>query len=773
MHTKCRLWVLFGIVASFAAPVSSIRAQPSRSTPRLGFVYPAGAQRGTSVKVAVGGQNLGGATRLIVSGDGVTGAVIDYDRPLLQKEINALRDKLQKLQEKRDGNKPEDKGGLTPAERTQLAEIREKLAARPSRPANPALAETVNMEVVVHPNAKAGRRELRLLTSAGLSNPIGFFVGELPERTDAPVIATTQTGSSSHARGVLPQAPRPTVSSVAALPCSLNGQILPGEADRWVFHAKKGQHIVIEAKARGLNPYLADAVPGWFQATLALFDSKGRELGYSDDGDFDPDPMLNTTIPEDGDYLLEIKDALYRGREDFVYRISVGELPFVSHLWPLGVGVGERVHLEVAGVNLPKTGYDFDASGRSPGLFELPIVGAAENTKRLRFLVDAYPSIAEKESNGSSENAQPATLPVAVNGCIDTPFDRDAIRFDGRQGERIVVETYARRLGSPLDSVLEIVGPAGNRIAVVDDTEDRSQGWLPHQADSQLIASLPSDGTYVVLLSDAQSRGGSEYGYRLQIRRPAPDFQLRVVPSTLNLPAGTSTTVVVHAIRRDGFAGEIDLRLTDVDGASGLELAGARLPRNADRIRLTLRAGPQTEGIVRLAMEGTAVVEGKKIVRRVLPADDVMQAFAYHHLVEASEWIINVAGRGLPLRVAQSGRLQLPPGGLAYLPLDNAARRSEAGLRFELSDPPEGVSLKGIEYRQGKPVIVFACDSAKAQPGLQGNLIVVAYSDRLSSAGAKGGNAPRQQRNSVGVLPAIPFEIGSGGTRAKMTKSAQ
>ena len=34
--------------------------------------------------------------------------------------------------------------------------------------------------------------------------------------------------------------------------------------------------------------------------------------------------------------MLAINDAIYRGREDFVYRVTVGELPFVTSIFPLG-----------------------------------------------------------------------------------------------------------------------------------------------------------------------------------------------------------------------------------------------------------------------------------------------------------------------------------------------------------------------------------------------------------------------------------------------------
>jgi hypothetical protein len=45
---------------------------------------------------------------------------------------------------------------------------------------------------------------------------------------------------------------------------------------------------------------------------------------------------LHFSVPKGGEYTIEIRDALYRGREDFVYRIAIGELPFVTSAFPLG-----------------------------------------------------------------------------------------------------------------------------------------------------------------------------------------------------------------------------------------------------------------------------------------------------------------------------------------------------------------------------------------------------------------------------------------------------
>jgi hypothetical protein len=176
-----------------------------------------------------------------------------------------------------------------------------------------------------------------------------------------------------------------------SLPGVVNGQILPGAVDRFRFAARRGQRLVIAASARALIPYLPDAVPGWFQATLALYDGKGKELAYDDDFRFNPDPVLYYEIPADGDYAIAIKDSLYRGREDFVYRITVGELPFVTSIFPLGCRAGERAAIELQGWNLPATKLTMDTKGKKPGIYPVSVQGKGLVSNRLPFIVDTLP----------------------------------------------------------------------------------------------------------------------------------------------------------------------------------------------------------------------------------------------------------------------------------------------------------------------------------------------------------------------------------------------
>ena len=99
---------------------------------------------------------------------------------------------------------------------------------------------------------------------------------------------------------------------------------------------------MIAVSAQQLMPYLADAVPGWFQAAIYAPRRTGSEVAYADNFRFHPDPVLHYEIPRDGEYTVEINDSFYRGREDFVYRMALGELPFVTGIFPLGGKPGEQ-----------------------------------------------------------------------------------------------------------------------------------------------------------------------------------------------------------------------------------------------------------------------------------------------------------------------------------------------------------------------------------------------------------------------------------------------
>lgn len=135
----------------------------------------------------------------------------------------------------------------------------------------------------------------------------------------------------------------------------------------------------------------------------------------------------------------------------------------------------------------------------------------------LLFTVGAFPEIIEDESkpesrehsNDSIETAQHIEAPVTVNGTLNGP-DRDYYRIHARQGERLVFEVEARRIGSAIDPVLSIVDASGKQVARSDDAPALGM-------DSRLNVTLPREGDYYAIVHDARFSRQAQNFYRLKV----------------------------------------------------------------------------------------------------------------------------------------------------------------------------------------------------------------------------------------------------------------
>jgi hypothetical protein len=642
-----------------ATAASSVRAQNQY----IGYVYPAGGQQGTTFPIRLGGQSLQNASDLAVGGEGVSVRLVDYYRIMSNEEFTLLRQQVNELRKKettisdtlaarmswfefpapigpvdvpKPGEKPKKE---EPRSKTELA--KEKMIERIQRffaedERNPAVrsqTELVFAEVTVAPDAKPGRREIRVITKRGVSNPLPFYVGQMPEVARKPM-KTCQLpllGKESMAQR---QRPPEEEEIRVTLPCTMNGQIAPGEMNRYRFQAKKGQRLVISAKARDLVPYVADGVPGWFQAVIRLTDNNGKELAYDDDFRFNPDPLIYFEVPEDGEYVLTIHEALFRGRESFVYRLTVSELPFVTSIFPLGGRVGEPLKIEMDGWNLGKATLAPPSQDAGPGRHMVAARSGKFVSNHVPFALDTLTECLEKEPNDEPSKAQKVQLPIIINGRSDRPGDWDVFEVEGKAGQTIVAEVMARRLGSPLDSFLKVTGADGNIIALNDDHHDAGSGFNTDHADSYLMVKLPADGKYCIHLGDTRRHSGKEYAYRLRISEPRPDFELRLIPSRFVMPSKGSASVTVYAIRKDGFDGPIKLSFKDLP--EGFESPGATLAAKQVSVVLPLRTGlAVTAKPIHVTAVGTAKAGDQEVVREATPAEDRMQAFLWRHLLPA------------------------------------------------------------------------------------------------------------------------------------------
>jgi hypothetical protein len=604
------------------------------------------------------------ASDLIVSGEGVSIRLVDFYRVFDNQEMSFLSQQLNELRKKEtilgdvfaakmssfefptpigpavdeskqgEAKKEPPKPEKEVAKQRLIERIEKRFAEDERTPAVWSQTQLVFAEVTVDPDAKPGRREIRVITKRGISNPLPFYVGQVPEvaRKAMKTMQLPILGKEYQAQRYRP--PEEEELRVP-VPCTMNGQIAAGEMNRYRFQATKGQRLVISAKARDLVPYVADGVPGWCQAVLRLRDANGRELAYNDDFRFNPDPLIYFEVPEDGEYVLSINEALFRGRESFVYRITVGELPFVSSIFPLGARVGEPVKIEMEGWNLEKTTMAPPPKEAGPGIHMIAATNGKFASNYVPFALDTLPDCLEKEPNDEPSKAQKVTLPIIINGRADRPGDWDVFEVEGKAGETIVAEVSARRLGSPYDSFVKVTGADGKIIALNDDHYDAGSGMNTNHADSYVMVKLPANGKYFVHVGDTTRRAGKDFAYRLRISQPQPDFALRLIPSRLIMPIKGSAAVTVYALRKDGFDGPITLSFKNLP--QGLQSGGATLPAKQEAVGLglatTLTAA--MEKPVNVTVVGTVKVGDREIVHEAVPAEDKMQAFLYRQLLPA------------------------------------------------------------------------------------------------------------------------------------------
>lgn len=743
--------------------VLGARTSRAQNDPHLGYVYPAGGQAGTQVAATLGGQYLDDAEEVLITGAGIQVAVGKHKKPLTMGQANDLRDKIDQVREKlqADGKNFDLRNrrgaiaealallkekGVTEEDLERLEEFAQRRDDE-KRQLNPAIEESLAVNITIDPTAPHGRREIRLKTAVGVSNPIIFYVGTHPEKSE-----------------VEPNDIKAGDSAVESLPIVLNGQVMPGDVDRFRFPAKRGDKLVFVAMARKLVPYLADAVPGWFQATLALYDENGREVAYGDDYQFDPDPVVYFRIPKDGNYELEIRDSIYRGREDFVYRVTVGALPFITSVYPLGVQAGQSATLELHGWNLPEETITFDASDKQPGSYPISVTNRKLTSNEISVVVGDLPEMVEQEPNNDLQSAPVLKPPMVVNGRIDQPGDWDVYRFDGRAGGQVIAQVMARHLNSPLDSLLKVTDANGKQIMLNDDLDDPGAGLITHHADSQLHVTLPADGAYYLHIGDTQKKGGPEHAYRLRVSARQPDFDLRVVPSTISARPGSTVPVTVHALRHDGF--DQDIKLSLKDAPPGFAISGGWVPADQTKVQITLTVPNEaTEEPFHLQLEGRADLRGKELVREAVPAENMMQAFAYFHLVPAEELVVYVSGKAPPRAMVAAGQeqktpenlLKIPAGGMIRYPLAIPNRPNLAEVGVELSEPPAGITLVRAIREGAGLVLLIAADAETAKPGLQGNLIFNVFAER--TVPGRNGRPGTKRRVPVGTFPAVPFEV--------------
>jgi hypothetical protein len=595
--------------------------------------------------------------------------------------------------------------------------------------------DSVRIAISVAPDAELGERDLRLIAPGGVSNRYRFFVGQLPE-----VNEVEPNSDPEHAQ------------RLASLPVVVNGQILEGDRDFFRFTAKAGETLVCDLAGRRILPFIADASPGWFQGSLTLYGVDGRRLAYAADFRYRPDPLLVYPVAKDGEYLLEVKDALFRGRADFVYRLTIGQTPYLTHIFPLGGRRGETTRVELHGFNLPADSMELSVPADSFYRRDVSISRDGLESNSLPFATSDLAEVREVEPNDTPAQAQKISVPCVVNGRIDKPGDVDCFSFAVKAGQQLVMEVFARRLESPLDSVLTLLDARSQELAENDDTVDPELPLCLHHADSRLQYTFATAGNYVLRIRDAQGKGGEEYAYRLVIAPPQPDFTVRVTPDNVRLGPGETAMITVNALRRDGMREAISIALADLP--PGFTASEGVIPAGQDQVALTVTAPAGAAlGVFAPTIMATAQIDAHIAVRKAEAAESVMQAFSLTHVVPTKEYSLAVIkAPPVPLRLAldlSAGKvLELPQG--AEVPLKLKVIRDEGAkgsVTIVAAGLPQGLQARTpfVPAEQAETTITLVA-APRLPVGTRQNLVIR-------------GTLRSGKTSATRVLPAIPIQV--------------
>lgn len=245
--------------------------------------------------------------------------------------------------------------------------------------------------------------------------------------------------------------------------------------------------------------------------------------------------------------------------------------PNVTALFPAGCQVGQSVEVSAQGsvgdkpqawvsregvkIEFAEAGNKFKvivAENAAPGLCWIRVFNAEGASSLRPFVIGTLPEIAEKEPNNSAKEAQKLeTSQIVVNGVLDKGGEVDTFAVSLKAGQTLVASLMAKgTLGSPMDAVLQVLGPRGFVMEHNDDD---------HGFDPQIAFTAPADGEYgvrVFAFSDVANSsvafaGGANYIYRLTLTTGA--FVDHTQPMSVGREAVAGEPPALRKLRLHGW----------------------------------------------------------------------------------------------------------------------------------------------------------------------------------------------------------------------------
>jgi hypothetical protein len=430
---------------------------------------------------------------------------------------------------------------------------------------------TVKAVVRVSADCPFGEHQFRLRTLGGITELRTLYVG--PFQT----VAEREPNNE------------PAKAQVVAPNTTISGTITSEDIDCFQIQVRKGDRLSAEVEAMRLGRAM-------FDPYLAIQDPEGRTLAESDDTILGlQDPVVSLIAPRDGMYQVTLRDTSWGGGNDFVYRLHLGNFPRPMVVFPPGGPAGADLALTFLGdpsgpihqtVRLQR---EMVTPAGGGGVVASAGGVSAPSANRVR-VVD-FPNVVESADNHDRLKATFAVVgpPVAFNGVVSRPGEQDWFGFKARRKQPLEIAVFARRVRSPLDSVLELWDAKGKLVESNDDAAG---------PDSVLKLTPDEDATYYLKIFDQLGGGSPLHVYRIEVRPVVPEVVLNIPEVARNdsqtrqsiaIPRGNRMATLVH-VKRTAFNGDLVFQVPGLPG--GVTLQADPMPPGVDTLPWVLTAAP-------------------------------------------------------------------------------------------------------------------------------------------------------------------------------------
>lgn len=583
-------------------------------------------------------------------------------------------------------------------------------------------------------DAKPGRRMLRVHgCKTGLTNFRWFVVGDLKEFVE---IERPKNNTLGNANSV-------------ETPLVINGRINDKlDQDCFRFSAKKGETIVAAINAHGLDVMgFGRDDRGFVDLSLELLDAEGRPLASAGDT-IGFDPIIEHEIPADGDYVVRVSMIGYRGFPQAVYRLTLGDLPYATAVYPGGGAAGSEIEVELSGFNFPSPARQ---------LLEVPDSGHpifyAEPEKIQVHDLTLHSSSSgretnETEPNSSSEAAQAIEIPCIVNGRFREAEDEDWFGLKLVEGQEIELEIMAQRhLRSPIDTRIEIFDADGKSLAANDDGTIFA-GETTHDFnafDSYLEFTAKAAGDYRIRLSEESGAHGPRAVYRLFVRESKPDFRIFSWPDAVPVwGPGSTASFAVEIIRTGGFEGDVEFHVEGLpdrwtSSAGYTCFADYRGPRAAlgtkALITITAPEDAQIGDLAEFHVVGRAKLDNESLERRAQALTLYQNSDPHQFQFSPISRAVVAAPQG-PWLSTETATIQAKPGEKFTVPIElhNLGKKPESfqvianmARSHHIANYGSPVSIPAGSTKFDMPVEV----RADMKPGIYGLVIARQWGSNL------------------------------------------